>query len=124
MVVNGEALQAPAMPEQAGEAGGQDAPEVQDNGGRRRHHIAPYIEARQVLDAELSPQHNTFTYSVLAAGVDGTVEGRNTQASVSLRYERLIGEGSGAGSANAVPAAPMCSATVRRCPGSPTTTTR
>jgi hypothetical protein len=54
MVVNGEALQAPAMPEQAGEAGGQDAPEVQDNGGRRRHHIAPYIEARQVLDAELS----------------------------------------------------------------------
>ena len=55
--------------------------------------IEPYIEAAQIATAELSPGHETLTYSRLAVGVDANIAGRNNQASVSLRYERRIGWG-------------------------------
>ncbi|MFC0589095.1 preprotein translocase subunit YajC [Novosphingobium aquiterrae] len=55
--------------------------------------ISPYIEASQVLLAELSPGHDTVTYSTLAAGVDAVIGGRNNQGAVSLRYERRFGWG-------------------------------
>lgn len=58
---------------------------------QRRVEIAPYIEAAQVLVAELSPGNDVTTYTSLAAGVDASISGRNTAAAVSLRYERRFG---------------------------------
>src|SRR5690606_8569787 len=55
-----------------------------------RTEVVPYIEAAQVLSAELHPGDDVVTYTSLAAGVDATVAGRNSAASVSLRYERRI----------------------------------
>lgn len=55
--------------------------------------IRPYIEAQQVAYAPISPSGDVLTYSVLAAGVDGLVNGRNTQGAISLRYQRNIGWG-------------------------------
>ena len=62
-------------------------------GGRNGSYVAPYIEAQQVVSAELSPGNDVVTYSTIAAGVDATVAGRNNAASLSLRYERRIGWG-------------------------------
>lgn len=55
--------------------------------------ITPYIEAAQILDAELAPGNDTLTYTALAAGVDAQINGRNNAASVSARYERRFGYG-------------------------------
>lgn len=74
-----------------------DAGEARPAGGHRgrhgRAHIAPYIEATQVISAQLAPTHDVLTWTALAAGVDGGVDGRNTQASFSVRYERRFGYG-------------------------------
>ena len=59
--------------------------------GRQRAEIVPYIEAAQVFSAELEPGDDTVTYTSVAAGVDASIAGRNSAASVSLRYERRIG---------------------------------
>ncbi|KLI64003.1 hypothetical protein [Aurantiacibacter marinus] len=53
--------------------------------------IAPYIEAAQVVTAELAPGDDVVTYSRVAAGVDAGFGGRYSQGSASLRYERRIG---------------------------------
>lgn len=55
--------------------------------------IAPYIEASQVVTAQLQPGDDVLTYTQLAAGVDATIAGRNSAASASVRYERDIGYG-------------------------------
>ncbi|MDE2436169.1 MAG: preprotein translocase subunit YajC [Sphingomonadales bacterium] len=55
--------------------------------------ITPYIEASQVLLAQLSPNSDAVTYSVLAGGVDANIAGRNNQGAVSVRYERRFGWG-------------------------------
>ena len=55
--------------------------------------VSPYIEASQVLLAQLSPGSDTLTYTTLAAGVDAVIAGRNNQGAVSLRYERRFGWG-------------------------------
>lgn len=55
--------------------------------------IQPYIEVSQVLSAELSPGDEVLTFTQIAAGVDLNAQGRNSGASVSLRYERNIGYG-------------------------------
>lgn len=77
------------------------AQDQQDSEGQSERHsrstglqIQPYIEAAQVLTAELSPGDDLVTYTQLAAGVDAGLSGRNSAASVSLRYERRIGYGS------------------------------
>lgn len=62
-------------------------------GSRSGSYVAPYIEAQQVVSAELSPGSDVLTYSTVAAGVDATLMGRNSAASLSLRYERQIGWG-------------------------------
>jgi hypothetical protein len=67
--------------------------EDRDSVGRQRADVVPYIEATQVFTAELEPGDDTVTYTALAAGVDASVAGRNSAASVSLRYERRIGWG-------------------------------
>jgi hypothetical protein len=84
--------------EGSGEASVQDdAPrkERAGRGNRRVGHLSvePYIEAAQIVDAQLSPGSETLTYTALAAGVDAYVDGRNNAASVSLRYERRFGYG-------------------------------
>lgn len=55
--------------------------------------VDPYIEASQVLNAELSPGNDTVTYTRLAAGVDADIDGRNTKGALSLRYEHRFGWG-------------------------------
>ena len=55
--------------------------------------VQPYIEVNQVLTAQLTPGDDVLTFTQIAAGVDTTVQGRNSVASVSVRYERNIGYG-------------------------------
>jgi hypothetical protein len=57
--------------------------------------IAPYIEADQVLTAEIAPGSDVVTYTTLAAGVDVSAVGRNSAVSASVRYERYFGESGG-----------------------------
>lgn len=68
----------------------QDDDERTEEGGRHAEFV-PYIEAAQVLTAELEPGNETVTYTSVAAGIDASVTGRNSAASVSLRYERRFG---------------------------------
>lgn len=56
---------------------------------RSRGSIQPYLEFAQVLSAELSGGE-TFTYSSIAAGVDGQIETRRVRAQASVRYQRNI----------------------------------
>lgn len=69
------------------------AAEPSPDGEAPRARVTPYIEADQVALAELSPGNDVVTYSVLAAGLDAGVRGRNSQGSISLRYERRFGWG-------------------------------
>lgn len=84
----------PDRPE-AGEDGADAASEQRAPRAPRvnRIEVSPYIEAAQVVTAELSPGDEVVTYSVIAAGVDLALRGRNNEAAVSLRYERRIGYG-------------------------------
>lgn len=70
---------------------GMDDPASQGRG--RKIKLTPYIEAQQVAFAELAPGNEVLTYSVLSAGIDAAIAGRNNQASVSARYERRFGWG-------------------------------
>ena len=63
------------------------------NKGGRRVSLTPYIEATQVATAQLAPGNDFLTFTALAAGLDANIQGRNTQAAASLRYERRIGYG-------------------------------
>src|SRR5690606_32429296 len=56
----------------------EDALPVASAQARQRVQIAPYIEAAQVLTAELAPGNDVVTYTMVAAGVDGSVVGRNS----------------------------------------------
>ncbi|MGZ3245672.1 MAG: preprotein translocase subunit YajC [Croceibacterium sp.] len=64
--------------------------------------ITPYIEADQVLSAEIAPGNDVVTYTTLAAGVDATVIGKNSAISASVRYERYISESSGTSDSDAI----------------------
>lgn len=79
-----------ATPAMAQQTASEDAAEGR---GDRRATIAPYIEASQVLVAEISPGDDVVTYSQVAAGIDASVTGRNNGGSISLRYERNFGYG-------------------------------
>lgn len=57
-----------------------------------RTEITPYIEASQVVVADLT-NDDVLTYSSIAAGVEATVQTGRTQAQVAYRYERRIGWG-------------------------------
>ena len=67
-------------------------PDISSHSGRIR--VTPYIEAQQVVTAEISPGNETLTYSTVAAGVEANLHGRNAQAGVAVRYERRFGYGS------------------------------
>ena len=67
-----------------------------DSGARTREvRVAPYIEANQVLTAELSPGNDTVTYTQVATGVDVSVQGRYNGGAASVRYERTFGYDNG-----------------------------
>ena len=86
-----------------GAAFAQDSDYGEDSGGARNEgsegstrgeravQINPYIEASQIVVAQLSPGDDVVTYSQIAIGVDAAVTGRNNGGSVSVRYERTIG---------------------------------
>lgn len=62
-----------------------------DGGSQRASRVVqPYIEVSQVVSAELSPGNDVVTFTQIAAGVDINLQGRNSGAAVSLRYERNI----------------------------------
>ncbi len=56
-----------------------------------RVEIVPYIEAQQVIVADLQDGGDVLTYSTVAVGVDASVQTRRAEAQVNVRYERLIG---------------------------------
>lgn len=89
------AAQAQSLPyDDLGEPGASAPAPDQTKQRSSKVRITPYIEAQQVLFAELTPGNDVVTYSVLAAGADAGIAGRNNQASVSVRYERRFGWGS------------------------------
>ncbi len=57
-------------------------------GATRRVVVVPYIEATQILAADLSGNSNVLTYTSLAAGVDAAVATARVNGQVSYRYER------------------------------------
>jgi hypothetical protein len=57
--------------------------------------ITPYIEADQVVTAELEPGSDSVTYTTVAVGADATITGHYSAASASVRYERHFGESKG-----------------------------
>lgn len=80
----------PAIAQGQGQGQGQggDVP-----GQRANRVVQPYIEVGQIISAELSPGSDVVTFTQVAVGVDINVQGRNSGAAVSLRYERNIGYG-------------------------------
>lgn len=64
--------------------------------------IQPYIEAAQIVTAELQPGDEVLTYSRLTAGLDADISGRYNAASVSVRYDRYFGWGNRAGDGDVI----------------------
>ena len=64
-------------------AAAQEPGEGQGSGSRVQ--VTPYIEAAQVLTAEIEPESDLVTYTALAAGVDASVGGRSAAGSLRLR---------------------------------------
>ena len=81
-------LPAAALAQESGEATAEEQAPSQQG---KHAEFVPYIEATQVLSSELEPGNDTVTYTSLAVGVDASVSGRNSAASISLRYERRFG---------------------------------
>jgi hypothetical protein len=75
-----------------GPAQGQGDP----RGQRGNRLVQPYIEVAQIVSAELTPGDDVVTFTQVAVGVDINVQGRNSGAAVSLRYERNIAYGDNA----------------------------
>ncbi|MBO9713556.1 hypothetical protein [Sphingomonas sp.] len=55
---------------------------------RSRGHITPYIEAGQVVTADLGDGGDVLTYSTLALGVDASIHTRRVEVQLDYRYER------------------------------------
>lgn len=88
-------------------AASEDDGGAEDSGAKvsfrgKHSHVTPYIEAQQVVSAELSPAGEVLTWSTLAAGIDAGINGRNSQGALSLRYERRFGWGSGVADGDAL----------------------
>ncbi|NCQ20819.1 MAG: preprotein translocase subunit YajC [Sphingomonadales bacterium] len=82
------AASAPAFAQSQVPGQGGDVP-----GQRANRVVQPYIEVGQIVSAELSPGNDVVTFTQVAVGVDVNVQGRNSGAAVSVRYERNIGYG-------------------------------
>jgi hypothetical protein len=78
----------------ASPAAAQDQGQGEALGGQSTQRIVqPYIEVAQIFSAELSPGDDVLTFTQVAVGVDINLQGRNSGAAVSLRYERNIAYG-------------------------------
>ena len=77
------------------QAQGQGA-EGDPRGQRGQRVVQPYIEVAQIVSAELTPGNDVVTFTQVAVGADLNVQGRNSGAAVSLRYERNIAYGDNA----------------------------
>ena len=53
----------------------------------RKVQFAPYIEAAQVLTADLSNGGDVLTYTQVSAGIDATVTSRRMTATIAARYD-------------------------------------
>lgn len=85
------AAAAPAFAQAQGQGQGQSQGQGGDGPSQRGNRVVqPYIEVSQIVSAELSPGNDVVTFTQIAAGVDINVQGRNSGAAVSLRYERNI----------------------------------
>ncbi len=60
----------------------------------RKFEIMPYLELDQIVTAELSPGNDVLTYTQAVVGVDASIRGRRSGATVSARYAHQIGWGS------------------------------
>jgi len=89
------AAAAPALAQSQGPGQGQGQGQGGDLSGQQRGNrvVQPYIEVAQIVSAELTPGNDVVTFTQVAVGVDVNVQGRNSGAAVSLRYERNIGYG-------------------------------
>lgn len=86
------ALGQPQGQTQAGQQGGGMGQQAGPASTQRAERVVqPYIEVSQILSAELSPGDDVLTFTTIAVGVDINLQGRNSGAAVSLRYERNIG---------------------------------
>lgn len=75
---------------QAASDAGEAAPSRERQRPRRsRAEVRPYLEVAQIVTAELNGG-DVFTYTSLAAGVDGRIETRRVRAQASYRYQRNI----------------------------------
>ncbi len=84
----------PAYAQAQGQGSGQGQGQGGDTPGQRGNRVVqPYIEVGQIVSAELSPGNDVVTFTQVAVGVDINVQGRNSGAAVSVRYERNIGYG-------------------------------
>jgi hypothetical protein len=75
------------------EAGGTVQAQVDEPRGERsgpRVSVTPYIEAQQLLVADLKDGGDVLTYSTVAVGVDASIQTRRAEAQINMRYERLI----------------------------------
>lgn len=50
--------------------------------------VTPYLEVQQVLVADLNNGTDVLTYTSVAAGIDSSLQTRQAEAQVNLRYER------------------------------------
>ncbi|KRA83500.1 hypothetical protein [Altererythrobacter sp. Root672] len=73
----------------AAEAAADDA--LSTNADGYHTEVVPYIEAAQVVSAQIDPVNDVVTWTNLAVGIDASIVGKRSAASVSLRYERRIG---------------------------------
>ncbi|QTD56451.1 hypothetical protein [Parasphingorhabdus cellanae] len=54
----------------------------------RNVEITPYLEVQQVLVADLKDGSDVLTYTTVAAGLETSIQTRQAEAQVNLRYER------------------------------------
>lgn len=55
---------------------------------RSRTSIEPYVDASQVLVADLSGSNEVLTYSTVGVGVDASIQSRRVEVQLSYKYER------------------------------------
>jgi hypothetical protein len=78
-----------STPESGGSAQEEAAAPRSERSGPRVS-VTPYIEAQQVLVADLKDGGDVLTYSTVAVGVDASIQTRRAEAQFNVRYERLI----------------------------------
>lgn len=83
LMING----APAGADQAEDGDDRGSRNARRGRGHRRLDVHPYIEVGQVVSADLSDGGDVLTYSMVAVGVQGTIETRRAQVAADVRYE-------------------------------------